>query len=234
MRPLSQRIKGDIAIVPQNLGAPAVSYWYNLGKYGRAIFWWEVGAMAAAATSDGQIMQARNAAGDGAKAVAGLASQILANRRVTAATLTVDTVVAGDKVTINGVEFEAAAAADLPNRKFAVGANNGACATSLAEAINHAAGVPGITAEANAAVVTLTATEPGEETITITDPAVTITPATLRAIGFLEVDASQLDTDENFSHVAIRITNSAATLTAAFVERGDPRWSPEQQAAAGN
>lgn len=230
---LSEINKVDIAIVPASINGASTGPYYNLGLRNKALFVWETGAMAAGVTSVGQVMQAQDAAGTGAKVVTNNAATITANTKVAAATLTVDTVVATNKVTINGLTFEAAATADLANRKFAVGADDAGSATSLAAAINHAtAGVPGVTASAAQAVVTLTSTEPGEVTITITDAAATITPATLRAIGYVECDTAFLD--EGFNYVALRVTNSAATLTGAILVRGENRYSPltNQVAAA--
>lgn len=231
---LSEINKVDIAIVPASINGASTGAYYNLGLRNKALFVWETGAMAAGVTSVGQVMQAQDAAGTGAKVVTNNAATITANTKVAAATLTVDTVVATNKVTVNGLTFEAAAAADLANRKFAVGADDAGCAASLAAAINHAtAGVPGVTASAAQAVVTLTSTEPGEVTITITDAtAVRIVPATVRAIGYVECDTAFLD--EGFTHLALRVTNSAATLTGAILVRGENRYSPltNQVAAA--
>jgi len=233
---LSEINKVDIAIVPASINDASTGTYYNMGLRNKALFVWEVGAMAAAVTSIGQVMQAKDAAGTDAKAVTNNAATITANTKVAAATLTVDAVVAANKVTVNGLVFEAAANADLAKRKFAVGANDAGCAASLAAAINHAtAGVPGVTASANAAVVTLTVDEPGEMTITITDAtAVRIVPATLRAIGYVECDTAFLDHDAGFNYVALRITNSAAALTGAILVRGENRYSPltNQVAAA--
>ena len=231
---LSEINKVDIAIVPASINNVSTGPYYNLGLRNKALFVWETGAMAAGVTSVAQVMQAQDAAGTGAKPVTNNAATITANTKVAAATLTVDTVVATNKVTVNGLVFEAAANADLAKRKFAVGAADADCATSLAAAINHAtAGVPGVTASANAAVVTLTVDEPGEMTITITDAtAVRIVPATLRAIGYVECDTAFLD--EGFNYVALKVTNSAAALTGAVLVRGENRYSPltNQVAAA--
>jgi hypothetical protein len=231
---LSEINKVDIAIVPASINGASTGAYYNLGLRNKALFVWETGAMAAAATSIGQVMQAKDAAGTDAEVVTNNAATITANTKVAAATLTVDTVVATNKVTINGLTFEAAAAADLANRNFAVGVDNAGCAASLAAAINHAtAGVPGVTASAAQAVVTLTSTEPGEVTITITDAtAVRIVPATLRAIGYVECDTAFLK--DGFNYVALRITNSAAAQTGAVLVRGENRYSPltNQVAAA--
>ena len=231
---LSEINKVDIAIAPASINGPSTGTYYNMGLRNKALFVWETGAMAAGVTSVAQVMQAQDAAGTGAKPVTNNAATITANTKVAAATLTVDTVVATNKVTVNGLVFEAAANADLAKRKFAVGAADADCATSLAAAINHAtAGVPGVTASANAAVVTLTVDEPGEMTITITDAtAVRIVPATLRAIGYVECDTAFLD--EGFNYVALRVTNSAAAQTGAILVRGENRYSPltNQVAAA--
>ncbi len=232
-RLLSEINKVDIAIVPASINGASTGTYYNMGKGRKALFVWELGAMAAAATSVGQVMQAEDAAGNGAAVVTNNAATITANTRVAAVTLTVDTVLAADKVTVNGLVFEAAAVPAAADREFLGGGANNATATSLATAINHAtAGVPGITASADAAVVTLTVDEPGETTITITNPAATITAATLRAIGYIECDEAFLDVDK--SHVALRVTNSAAMQTAAVLIRGDMRYSPttNQVAAA--
>lgn len=230
---LCETAKIDIALTSQSLNNAVTGPYYPMTNYGKALFIVEVGAMAAANTSALQVMQAQDAAGTGAKAVTNNAATITANVHVAAATLTVANVQVGNAVTINGLTFTAAAAADLPNRKFAVGADNAACAASLAAAINHAiAGVPGVTATSNQAVVTLTATEPGEADITINAADATITPATLRAIGFVECDASFLDNRNGFTHVALRVTNSAATQTGAVLLRGQGRFSPVHRVAA--
>lgn len=231
-RLLSEINKVDIGIVPASINGASTGTYYSLGLGRKALFIWETGAMAAAVTSIGQVMQAKDAAGTDAKVITNNAATITANTKVAAATLTVAAVQAGDKVTVNGKVFTAAAAEDLTKREFAPGADNTACATSLAAAINAAAGVPGVTATSALAVVTLVADEPGELTITITAAAATITPATLRAIGYVECDDSFLDKAGGFDYVALRVTNSAATLTGAVVIRGDNRYSPRTSQVA--
>lgn len=228
---LSEAIKLDLALTPASLNGAGTGDYYRMDQYGKALFLWETGAMAAAATSIGQVMQAQDAAGTGAKVITNNAATITANTKVAALTITCATVIATDEVTVNGLTFVAAAAEDLPNRKFAVGANDTACAASLVKAINHAsAGVPGITATSALGVVTLNVNDPGEVVITASSPDATITVATLRAIGYVECDALFLD--DGFTHVALRVTNSAATQTGAVLLRGQGRFSPVQKAAA--
>lgn len=230
---LSEINKVDIAIVPASINGASTGPYYNLGLRNKALFVWETGAMAAGVTSVGQVMQAQAAAGTGAKAVTNNAATITANTKVAALTITCATVVATDEVTVNGLKFTAAAAEDLPNRVFTVGVNDTACAASLVKAINHAtAGVPGVTATSALGVVTVTASDPGEVTVTAASPDATITVATLRAIGYVECDTAFLD--KGFTHLALRVTNSAATLTGAILVRGENRYSPltNQVAAA--
>lgn len=234
MKLMSEAQKIDIALTSANLNGASTGPYYDLAKYGKALFVVEIGAMAAAATSALQVMQATNAAAGGpAKVVTNNTATITANTRVAAATLTLVNVAVGNQVTINGRTFTAAAAADLPNRVFSQAGDDTADAASLVLAINHAtAGVPGVTATSALGVVTLVATEPGETTITITDAAAAITPATLRAVAYVECDAAYLDTANNFTHVALRVTNSAAMQTGAVLLRGQARYSPGQQVAA--
>jgi phosphotransferase system HPr-like phosphotransfer protein len=230
---LSEAMKIDIGLTSQSLNGAGTGPYYSMKNYGKALFVVELGAMAAGVTSALQVMQAQNAAGDGAKVVTNNAATITANTKVAGMTITCATVIATDEVTINGLTFVADAAEDLPNRKFAVGANDTACAASLVKAINDATvGVPGVTATSALGVVTLTVDDPGEVTLTASSPDATITVATLRAIGYVECDASYLDNVNGFTHIALRVTNSAATQTGAVLLRGQGRLSPVQYVAA--
>jgi len=231
---LSEAVKLDIALTSASLNGAGTGAYFKMDKYRKALFIAEIGAMAAAATSVLQVMQAQDAAGTGAKVITNNAATITANTHVAAATLTAAACAPADTCVINGLTFTGAAAADLPNRVFLADAvDNNATAASLAAAINHgSAGVPGITASANAAVVTLTATEPGEKDITVVGTAVRLVAATLRAIGYVECDASFLDLVNDFTHVALRATNSAAMQTGAILVRGGASYSPTQYVAA--
>lgn len=231
---ISSRHKVDVALVSQALNnTNATGRFYHAGLWRRFMAVMVGGAMAATKTTKVEFVQATDASGTGAKAVTGAEASVTANTAVTAATLTCASVVAGNAVTINGLTFTGGAADDLPNRVFAVGADNNACAANLAAAINHAtAGVPGVTASANAAVVTLTATEPGETTITITDAAGTITPATTQAVAYVELDVSRLDMSNGFEYVAAKVTTTANTTAGVVLVRGEGRYSPEQAVGA--
>jgi hypothetical protein len=242
---LSEKLKIDTALTSQNLNGPGVGEYFPMSKYGRALFIVEIGAMAAAATSVLQVMQATTAAGGGpAKAVANNTATITANTNVAAATLSIVSAaggvhVAGQTVSINGLVFTAADA-DVPtSRVYAVGASGADSAAALLAKINSTnpnIGVPGVTGASAVdganTVITLTVDEPGETSITAVASAATTVVATLRAVGYVECDASFLDLANGFNHVAISVTNSAAMQTGAVLVRGDARYTPVQHVAA--
>ena len=236
MKLLSESQKIDIALTAASLNGAGTGAYFPMSKYGKALFVVEVGAMAAAATSVLQVMQATNAAAGGAKVITNNAATITANTNVAAALLTSAVVhVAGDTYTVNGLVFTAAAAdGGATSRTYAIGADATASTANLAAKINSAVvGVPGVLATANVGALTLTADEPGEVAITLSASAGAVgVPSRLRAIAYVECDASFLDDTNGFSHVAIRVTNSAAILTGAVLLRGEGRFSPTQYVAA--
>lgn len=230
---LSERLKIDTALTPISLNGAGTGEYFGLRGYRKALFAVEIGAMAAAATSIMQVMQAQDAQGTGAKVVTNNAATITANTKVAAALLTSGAVhVAGNTYTINGLVFTAAAA-DVPtSRTYAIGADATASTANLAAKINHATlGVPGVRASPAVGVLTLTASEPGEADISLVAVGVGVA-STARAVGFVEVEPHFLDLANGFCHVAIRVTNSAAMLTGAALVRGDGRYTPEQFVAA--
>jgi hypothetical protein len=233
---LSETQKIDIALTAASLNGAGTGAYFAMDKYRKALFVVEVGAMAAAVTSVAQVMQATDAAAGGAKVITNNAATITANTNVAAALLTSAVVhVAGDTYTVNGLTYTAAAAdGGSTSRTYAIGADATASTASLAAKINSAVvGVPGVLAAANVGALTLTADEPGDIAITLSASAGAVgVPSTLRAIAFVECDASFLDSANGFDHVAIRVTNSAATLTGAVLLRGDGRYSPTQYVAA--
>jgi hypothetical protein len=236
MNRLSDVIKIDRALTSASNNGAVTGPYFRLDNDRKACFIVEIGAMAAAATSALQVMQATNAAAGGAKVVTVATATMTANTRVSSALLTSSAVhVAGDTVTINGLVFTAAAA-DVPgSRTYAIGADEVASTLALANKINAAViGVPGVLAAANAGILTLTAIEPGDASITITAVSTggVAVPSTASAVGYVEVDASQLDTVNGFKHVALRLTNSAAMQSGAVLIRGNSRYSPTQYVAA--
>lgn len=232
---ISEKVKMDVGLIPISLNGAGTGPYYNMQSSRKAVFAVELGAMAAAATSVIQVMQAQNAAGTGAKVITNNAATVTANINVTTAAFTSAVVhVAGDAYTVNGLTFTAAAAdGGVSSRTYAIGADATASTANLAAKINSSiVGVPGVTASAAAGLLTLRAVEPGENTITLSATAGDVgVPSTLSAIAYVECDASFLDDTNGFNHVAIRVTNSAATLTNAMLLR-EGRYSPGQNVAA--
>lgn len=225
----------DIGLIPISLNGAGTGPYYNMQVARKAVFAVEVGAMAAAATSVIQVMQAQDSAGTGAKVITNNAATITANTKVSSAALTSAVVhVAGDAYTVNGLTFTAAAAdGGATSRTYAIGADATASTANLAAKINSSiVGVPGVTASAAVGVLTLRASEPGETTITLSAGAGDVgVPSTLSAIAYVECDASFLDDTNGFDHIAVRVTNSAAILTGATLLR-EGRYSPDQKVAA--
>jgi len=229
MKALYKRAKVDIGLVPKTLNnTNSTGKYFPMHMFNKALFWLLGGAMAATKTTRIEILQAKDANGTGAKAITDAEATITANTAVTAATLTLSSVQANDTVTINGVVFTAATAADAANQKFAVGANDTACAASLAEVIN-AAGL-GIKATSSSGVVTVVAED--DATITITNASATITVATTEAEAFVEVDVGSLDLANGFEYVAAKVTTTANTVVSVTLIRGDARFEPGQDVAA--
>ena len=116
-------------------------------------------------------------------------------------TITTTGVLVGDTVTIAGVLFTAAAAADLPNQVFDQSAGDNATATSLAAAINHANAQALLTAALDVLVPAATAgTLTGGAALNV----VTLTPSVLGVWG----DAALLE-----STGGARIALSGAAMT---------------------
>jgi hypothetical protein len=235
LKRLSEELKLDVALTPQSFTGAKTGQYFSMKDYGKALFVATIGAMAAEKTSALQVMQAKDAAADGAKEIANSTATITANTGVAEATITAGTVVANDKVTINGIEFKAVSTTpDAAKREFLAGGadNKGDTADTLAAAINHAtAGVPGVTAASDGtSKVTLTADEPGEVVITITDAASTLTVATVQAIGYVECDESYLD--EGYTHIGLKVTNNDTMIAGALLLRGRASYAPVAQNVA--
>lgn len=94
-------------------------------------------------------------------------------------TITLSSVVAGEDVTVNGLTFTAHADTTTPaNREFAVNGDDAADAEALAGLINDAAyGVPGVTASADGAVVTVEADDADNTAVAVSEDETTMTVA---------------------------------------------------------
>lgn len=234
MRKLAEALKLDVALVPASIAGATTGAFHAMKKFGRALFIWQAAAMAVGVTSIAQIVQATDGAGTGVKDITGKTATITANTAVIEATLVADLDVTGSSVTINGVIFTGAAATNAALRQYkqTVAADT---ANGLAICINDATyGVPGVKAVSNGVdTVTLTASEPGDTAVTLSGDAVAgLVAATTKAIGYVEIEAADLDLAGGFTHVGLKVTPSAATVTGGTLIRGEGRFTPDQAVAA--
>jgi len=229
MRLLSEEVKMDIALTSANSNGVVIGPYYSLVNYRKALFIVELGAMVAGATSVLQVLQAKDAGGEGSGAITHSTATITANTKVTEAKFTAAACAPGDTCVINGITLTGAAAEDVDAGKFLAKADgNNDTAASLAKVIN--ANVPGVIASAADAVVTVKVAESGEGTVTVEGTPTRLAAATLKAIGYVECDESYLD--DRFTHVALQVTNSAAIQTGAVLLRGRAGYSLAQHVAA--
>ncbi len=135
-----------------------------------------------------------------------------------------------DKLEVNGIEFFRAASKDVADREFST-------AAELVELIEVY--LPSLAASANSHVVTVTAAKEGGATVDLVETKVLTTGTpwspggiTTAARALVEVDSEKLGA--GFTHVAIKITNSAGQNIVATVQaiRGDVSYKPVYQAVA--
>lgn len=227
MKPLYKRAKMDIGLVAQALNnTNKTGKYFGMQMFRKALFILNGGAMAVTKTTKIEILQAKDAAGTGAKAVTHAEATITANTMVTAATIALAAAAATDKVTVNGVTFEMANATDTTKNEFADAAGLVSCIKAT---------VDGVDASASATTVTVTAINPGEKAVSVVgeDVAGTVTVATTEAQAYVEVDAGSLDLAGGFEYLAAKVTTTANSVVAVTLIRGDGRFDPEQIVAAG-
>lgn len=232
---ISARHKIDIGLVPQTVSNTNVTgRYYKMSDARRALAVMNVGALAATKTAKIEFLQATDLAGTSAKAITGAEATVTANTKVAACTLTLASVANGDAITINGVTFTAHTdTTTASKREYSIAGTDTQDAAALAGLINDATyGVPGVTATPANAVITLTVTDPGETTITVTDAAATITVATTQALAYVELDVSKLDLTNGFEFVAPKVTSTGAGIVGVVLERGECRYTPVQAVGA--
>ena len=236
MNKLSDNLKVDVGVVATSIASTNVTgAYYRMDNFRKALFCINAAVMAAGKTVVGQVYQATNAAAGSAKVITKATATITANSKAKSVLLTTRSCVATDSIIINGLTFTAGTSEVLASRQWKGDGNDAADATSLCNCINDATyGVPGVLATLATDTVVLTAIEPGDASITIgTIVGGTITPSTLRADGFIEVDVSDLDLANGFNHVALNLAVAAATIVAgSTLIRGDERYTPTQYVGA--
>lgn len=229
----SEAVKYDVAVAPASLvTTDATGRYFDMRQHRRAVVVFSAADMAATNTVICQVREAKDAAGTDAADLTGATATITANSRANIVTLTLATVLNTEAVTINGLVFTAHTnTTTKATRTFSISGDDTADAVELGACINDATyGVPGVTATPAAAVVTLTSTVPGNTTITIGSPAATITPATVEAIGYIELQHGDLD--PGFTHVAVKLTSAGTIVTGATLLRSEPVAGTSQAVAA--
>ena len=222
MKKSYEAYKMDVGLCPTSIASGnAIGAYHSLAEYRNAIAILEIGAMVAGGSAKLEVFQGTNALGGSGKLITGATTTIAANVAVQAMTLVMATVAHTETITINGLVFTAHTDTTvLATRQFAINGNDTADGDELASCINDPTyGVPGVLAVNAIGTITLTATD---EPITVTTGAGTFTLATLRACAYVEVEGLILEDD--FTHVATKITTAAATvICGATLLRGGNR-----------
>jgi hypothetical protein len=238
---IHEQIKIDVGIQAQSLNGNITGAYYNMAGYSKLMALLTAGAIAATKTAKIELLQAKDADGTDAKGIPTTAAQeatatITANALVTKATITLALFLAGGTITINGLVFTAHADTTTKSkREFSIAGDDTADAAELASCINDPTyGVPGVKATPAAAVVTLEADPAGEEVITVSSVPddTTCVKATVEAQAFVEIDTRKLDKNNDFNHVAAKVTTDAAISVGAAVIREGARITPEQKVGA--
>ncbi len=245
---LSERYKIDIGLVATSLNnANATGAYYPVAGFRKFLAVCLDGASAVNKTTKIEWLQAKTTAGDSAKpvkqsnistAAESSAESVAAATGftdVTECTLTMNTMLNTEAVTINGVTFTAHTDTTTPNlRQFSISGNDEADATALAELINDATyGVPGVKATASGGVITLTSTVPGKKTITVsTAAAAKCIPAITKQLLYTEIDIDDLDIAGGFVYVAPKVTKAGNGYVAVAVLREVGTYGPVVQKVA--
>lgn len=245
---ISQRYKVDLGLVGQTVNNNNVTGAYlPMAGFKKAIAICADGASAVNKATVVEWLQATAVAGTGAKVVkqnnasAGTESSATtvaaaaALTQVTECTVTLSSAANGETLTINGIVFTAHTdTTTAAERKFKVDGTDAQDAAALVTLINHATyGVPGVTAEASNAVVTLTRTVPGTGTITVSTNAVThFVPAITKQVLYSEIDIDDMDIAGGFVYVAPKVTKAGNGTVAVVVLREVGAYGPAAQAVA--
>ena len=233
--------KVDLGMAPTSLASTAkTGPYYSMANYTKAAFLVMVAAIADTKTVIAQVLQASDAAATGAKvitgAVATITSPLLASKILITTTTVIDTNVITVTTTRNGIasvqiftcEDTTPVAAD---GEFASGANDTAAMVNLAAVINSL--LPDCLAVPSTNTITITSRDPGRVVIGITAATGTMVPSIVECAAYVEIEDTWLDDDNDFDHVAIRVTTDATIVCSSTLVRAGGRYSPDQAVAAG-
>lgn len=228
---LKERLKINVGLLTQTLNnTNATGPYYPIRDFERALFVVSAGAAADTKTTKLEIIEARDAAGTGAQALANASATFTSPTGGTKATVALATVLAGQTVTINGIVFTAhASTTTVANREFSIGGTDTQDAAALETCINDATyGVPGVTAAASTGTITLTSTVPGATTISLAASNAAFTLATVEHVVAVEVEGDAIS--PGFTHLAAKVTTTGNTPVGVLCVRGDARLLPVSQA----
>ncbi len=241
---LSQVNKIDSAMTAASIDGTATGLFFSMSVTRKALFVATLGAIANGATAIFQVVESTDSLGSSAKDIADKTVTVTGGTNASAAKLAIVSAaggvhVAGETVTINGLVFTAAVS-DVPeSRVYAVGSTGAESAANLLAKINSedsGIGISDILAiasvESTNSIITLVGTEPGETLVNAVASSGTTVVSTSIATAFVEVDASEMDINNGFSHLAIKVTTSAAISSGIALIRDHSRYTPEQFVAA--
>jgi hypothetical protein len=250
MQRIAEGVKLDTALTPTTGATSLTGPWFSMEGYRRALF-----ALMAADQTNGQsftfsVYEATDADGSDESQL-GASITVSQGVKVSKATVKCTNVSVGDTLKIklykveNGelaeqteLTFTAAAGETLADREFDQDTSDNATATSLAACINDETyGVDGLTAVAATDTVTLTVTDPGAGVFTITELAAAVARLVVtdkENLVYFEVDAKDLDRDDDFTHIGARVASvDATTEFACALLRAEPRYAKVIQAVSG-
>jgi hypothetical protein len=233
MELISERTALSVALVPQTITNTNVTgLYHNVRDFHRICMYLQVGAMAASKTVTLEIFQGIGRTGASGALIAGASAVVAANVLVSKATITTNTVQAADYVEVNGLRFTAhGSVTDVSIRQFSCATGNNETAAQLAICLNDPIyGVPGLTASAASAVVTLVSTEPGETLISTVTSGATLVLATLEASAYVECE--NLDLTAGFGYVAAKVTSTATGICSVTLLREARTQPPAQMVGA--
>jgi hypothetical protein len=234
MELISERTALSVALVPQTITNTNVTgLYHNVRDFHRICMYLQVGAMAASKTVTLEIFQGIGRTGASGALIAGASAVVAANVLVSKATITTNTVQAADYVEVNGLRFTAhGSVTDVSIRQFSCATGNNETAAQLAICLNdptYGVGVPGLTASAASAVVTLVSTEPGETLISTVTSGATLVLATLEASAYVECENLDLTFGD---HVAAKVTSTATGICSVTLLREARTQPPAQMVGA--
>jgi len=239
MKTLAEQVKVDTALRAIYNVTSLIGPYFPMANYPRALFWLTANGLLTGESFTLAVYEATDDEGAGASQL-GATQTVTQGEKVSASKVKCTSVQVGDTLKLQihkllygalseqtELTFTAAAAESLANRQFNQASTDAACATSLAACINDATyGVDGLFAEVvNTDEVAIRASEPGEAVFDITELAAAaarliVTDLTIQA--YFEVDSKDLDRDNDYTHVGLRVASvDATTQFSALCIRGD-------------